>query len=161
MIGQTMSTLIGTFGDGFTQTVQGVFPNGGLGTLTNIVIKTVNTVIGQGLVNDLMEAEQHISKTMYSGSPFPGTVKIYDDKIDFIPSFWIKLPIYQGIEALSFSYQTIQRIEKTGTGFFKLPTVKLVLDQGEFLIVAPFAARKIIDMVQPLLQRSQAVKLTE
>lgn len=143
-----MSQLIGSFGNSITQTVNGIFPEGGLGGLATYAVKAVNAVSGVSVANHIMDAQFYVQKKVWGGMPFPGTLKLYDDKIEFVPSFMVKIPIYQGIQAISIPYRDIKSAEKIKKTFLKLSAVKLTLSGGEFLIAAPFATDNILAILR-------------
>lgn len=143
-----MSELLGSFGDSITQTVNGIFPDGGVGNLAGYAIKAANSATGGSAINHLMDGHSYLMKKIWGGVPFPGTVKIFTDKINFVPSVFIKLPIYKGIELISIPYNDVVSIDKVKKGPLKLSGIKIGFTTGEFLIMAPYDTDKIIALLE-------------
>lgn len=143
-----MTKTLGSFGDSLTQTVSGIFPDGGIGNLAGYAIKALNSSSGSGALNYVMDAQSYVMKKIWGGTPFPGTVTIFTDKFQFKPSFFIHLPIYQGIEEISIPFCDIQSVEKVKKGLLKISGFKINLQDSEFLVLAPFATDKIISLMK-------------
>ncbi len=146
--------VIGQYGDSVTQTVNGVFPDGGIGNLAGYAMKAANTALGAGVMNHIMDASTYIQKKLWGGALFPGTVYVQDDQIRFEPSFFIKLPLYQGFSAIAFPYSDISSVEKVRKGPLRIAGVKINVGADHFLIMAPFDSDKIMRDVGPFVRTS-------
>ncbi|BDU22211.1 hypothetical protein [Dyella sp. GSA-30] len=147
-----MGKVVASYGNSVTQTVVGVFPEGGFGALAGYAVKAANSAMGQGVLNYVLDAHLHLGKKLWGGFTFPGTVTVFDDRVEFKPSFLVKIPIYQGIESISFPYGEVEEVETVKKGPLKLSGVLIKAKAGPFLIMAPFDTKSITSSLKPYVK---------
>jgi hypothetical protein len=80
--------------------------------------------------------------------PFPGKVNVYDDRFEFIPSLYVKLPIYHDIHSVVIPYSDLVEAVLEKRTLVRVSCVRLKVANGELLIIAPFDAGRMLDSMQ-------------
>ncbi len=147
-----MSTLVLQKGNRFAQTIQMVFPEGGMSELAHQGLGIVSSIMGgTGVDTKLMsvslKGQELVQKALFGGFCVPGTLYLYTDKLRFdtiIPQFL--MPLYKGIESVSLDYAQIVSIEKKRIRLI-YPVLDITLKEGSCRFIAMFGGQEICDTI--------------
>ncbi|WP_157081097.1 hypothetical protein [Novosphingobium naphthalenivorans] len=130
---------IGNFGGN----VEFIYPDGGLDDLSKYGLQTVFKVAGAGVAGIVTNVSEMVSKRILGGLPFPGTLYVYEDRLEFRPAFRLIGFIYKGIEEIIVPSSLIKLAEQKNKGLI-VNYVEIFLHEGGSVKIASMLHSKKI-----------------
>ncbi len=148
--GRDMALLLKR-GDSLTQTIHGVFPEGGLGGLAKFAIDSAGRAVGASALSQVRDASMDHARSSLGGLPFPGYVEVYSDRYVFTPTFAQVLPIYSGVAKISIPIREITGVntaEPTVLMVVRRKAVDVTFSGGRFRLLCDFDRDAILSALR-------------